>query len=174
MKAVTGRCAMDSLFEDLVQVLERQREILKEMLTAALNHNHALRQNDIVVLTGVISREEKILTKLKLEEQQRELLQKALAEKMNMPGEASLSKLLPCLPEKYSAKLSALVSEIKNIAGEITRLADLNGVLTRRAMHFNEQLLKLILNSSHNSTYQPDGKSVFPAGSSVPLINKTV
>lgn len=164
---------MESLFFDLFQVLERQREILKEMLTATRNHNHALRQNDMVILKEVISREEKISTRLKVEERQREHLQKALGKKLNLPANTPLRKLLPRLPEKHSAKLSGLATEMRNIAGEIAGLVALNHVLTRRAMHFNEQLLRL-LKPIQNSTYQPDGKSTSPVSCSPSLINKTV
>ncbi|TEB15543.1 FlgN protein [Pelotomaculum sp. FP] len=164
---------MESLVFDLFQVLERQREILKEMLTAARNHNHALRQNDIVVLKEIIIREEKISTRLKAEERQRDRLQKALGKRLGLPGDASLSKMLPDLPQKQSARLAELTAEMRNIAGQIARLVELNRVLTREAMHFNERLLRL-LKPIHNNTYQPDGKSTSPVGCSSSLINKIV
>ena len=164
---------MESLSFDLFQVLERQREILKEMLIAARNHNHALRQNDIVILKEIIGREEKISTRLQVEERQREQLQKALGRKLDLPEDAPLSKMLPSLPLKQSAKLCELTTEMRNIAAEIVRLVELNRVLTREAMHFNERLLKL-LKPIHNNTYQPDGKSASPVNCSSSLINKIV
>lgn len=164
---------MESLSFDLSKVLERQREILKEMLTAARNHNHALRQNDMVILKEVIGREEKISTRFKLEERQRKHVQKALGKKLDLAGDTPLSKMLSLLPEKHSAKLSALAGEMKNIAGEIARLVDLNRLLTRRAIHFNGQLLRLL--KPLPNTYQSDGgKSTTPLQCSPSLINKTV
>jgi hypothetical protein len=163
---------MESLFFHLFQVLERQREILKEMLTAARNHNHALRQNDMVILKEVISREEKISTRFESEERRLKLLQKALEKKLDLPGDTPFNKMLSLLPEKHSVKLSGLAGELKNIAGEIARLVDLNRMLTRRAIHFNGQLLRLI--RPVPNTYQPDGQSTAPVSCSPSLINKTV
>jgi flagellar biosynthesis/type III secretory pathway chaperone len=164
---------MDSLSVELAQALEQQRDILKEMLAAARDHNQALRQNALVALKEAIEREEEINVRFKACDRQRELLQNTLVEKLNVPAATSLGKLLPCLPEKHSALLSGLVNEIKSIAGEIAGVADLNKVLTRTAMQFNAQLLKL-LTPVHNSTYQHDGNSAIPAERPSSLINITI
>lgn len=163
---------MDSLCFDLGQALERQGKILQEMLVAARTHNEVLRQNDVAALREIIGREEEIAARLKKEDRQRDQAHAALAQKLDLPADIPLSKLLPRLPQTHSAKLSRLAAELRNMAGEIAALVDLNRVLTHRAMHFNEQLLRL-LKPIHNSTYQPDGKSTSPAGRST-LINKTV
>jgi flagellar biosynthesis/type III secretory pathway chaperone len=163
---------MESLCFALSQALQRQGEILQEMLAATRAHNQSLRQNDVVALQKIIGQEEEITKRLKEEDRKRKKAHTALANKFDLTGETSLSQLLPRLPALHRARLAHLATELKNTAGEIAGLVELNGILTRQALQFNEMLLKL-LQPVHNSTYQPDGKSALEVGRPS-LINKTV
>jgi len=164
---------VESLIHDLIQVLERQKGLLQEMLEAARHHNLALRQNDLALLKDAISQEEELSTQLKAGELQQGQIQMALREKLNLPEDAPWSTMVAGLPESFKAGLSGLAGEMRGIAGAIAEVVELNRILTHQAMHFNSQLLHL-LKAAPNSMYQPDGKSSGFANLSSALINKTV
>lgn len=164
---------MDSLFSDLILVLGREREVLKEMLDAARKHNNALRLNDIEVLKDVTVNEERLNGRLKTEDLRREEIHLSLVTALGLPRETPLSGLLPYAPGRQGESLSRITSELKEIARGAARLVELNGILTRRAMQFNEQILRLV-NTGYYETYQSYGTFTFPAKCQPLLINKTV
>jgi len=164
---------MESLFYELLQVLERQREILKEMLSTARDHNMALRENDLGAIKEAVARGERAAARLKVEDQRREQLQAAIEKELGLPEGTPLSRVLPRAPEQCREALSLLAGEMRDTASNIARLVDLNGILTRRAMLFNEQILRL-LKPGDGSTYQPTGKTASPAGNAPSLLNRTV
>ncbi|MGI6491193.1 MAG: flagellar export chaperone FlgN [Pelotomaculum sp.] len=93
---------MESLIHDLIQVLERQKGLLQEMLAAARHHNLALRQNDLALLKDAISQEEELSTQLKAGELQQGQIQMALLrEKLNLPADAPWSTMVAGLPEEF-------------------------------------------------------------------------
>jgi RecB family exonuclease len=92
---------VESLIHDLIQVLERQKGLLQEMLAAARDHNLALRQNDLALLKDAISQEEELSTQLKAGELQQGQIQMALREKLNLPADAPWSTMVAGLPEEF-------------------------------------------------------------------------
>lgn len=164
---------MDSLFSDLIRVLGREREVLIEMLDAARKHNNALRQNEIEVLKDVTVNGERLNGRLKTEDHRREEVHLSLVTALDLPCETPLSGLLPYAPGQHRESLSRITSELKEIAREVARLVELNGILTRRAMQFNEQILRLV-KPGYSETYQSYGTFTFPAKCQPLLINKTV
>jgi len=164
---------MESLFYDLLQVLERQREILVEMLAAARDHNEALRLNDVDAIREVAVRGERVAARLKAEDRRREQLQETLEKELGLQDGTPLSGVLPYAPAQYRESLSLLAGEMRDVAGDVARLVELNAILTRQAMLFNEQMLRL-LKPWDDSTYQPTGRPAPPVGNSPLLINKTV
>lgn len=163
---------MDSLFFSLIQVLGQEREILAEMLVEARKHNVALRQNDAEALRDVTGREEMLAGLLKPKDRRREEIHAGLEAALGLPAGTPLSGLLPSAPEQHRERLSQITVELREIVREVARLVELNSILTRRAMHFNEQILRLV-KPGYTETYQSFSAFSIPAGSQPLLINKT-
>jgi len=162
---------MESLFFNLLQVLKLLNEKLAEMLQATEKHNLALRENDLESIKQFTKQLETISAQLKTVDYKREEIQVELEKLFHLPAGAALSEMIKLAPGGIKEELSAIAKSMKQTAAELTRLVELNDILTRQAIFFNNILLSALKPAP--ATYCPNGQTTEVKVSSL-LLNKTI
>lgn len=162
---------MESLFFNLLQTLVELNEKLTEMLKATESHNKALRENDMAAVKEVLKQLEDISAQSKSIDKKREEIQRSLEEKLQLPQGAALSDTISRAPEHLTQDLNNAAASLRETTQSINKLVQLNNILTRQALHFNEVLLKVL--KPTQATYCPNGQATVPKASTS-LLNKTV
>lgn len=149
---------MESLLQELLDVLEQQNTTLADMLAAAKEHNAALRNNNSAGMMAAVMRLEEVSQTLQRQDKQREKLQHGLAEEFRLDRLAALSDILagagesPVIPE-----LKQLANEIKEKVSELAEVNKLNQALAARGLQFTAQFLNIIAPNNTN-TYAGSGE----------------
>ncbi|MEW6698043.1 MAG: flagellar protein FlgN [Bacillota bacterium] len=162
---------MESLFFNLLQILTALKEKLTEMLQATERHNAALRNNDMQAIQEAVKELDTISAEAKFLDKKREEIQSALAMKLNLSKGAALSETLTHAPEKAAQDLNKIAQSLRDTTEAINNTVQLNKILTKQAMQFNNILIK-VLNPS-KATYNPSGKTSVE-NEKTSLLNKTI
>ncbi|MCL6612878.1 MAG: flagellar protein FlgN [Peptococcaceae bacterium] len=148
---------MESLFCELKNVLETEKNILEQLLDTARKLNRALRRLDAGVILSLAQKERKLADTLRRHDRTREGICKALAEKANLHGEAAISEFVEKAPPRLKEDLDGLLDSMGRVARELALVNETNGLLARQAMRLNEIFLQ-VLNPEANRVYTPDGR----------------
>ena len=162
---------MESLFFNLLQVLNALNAKLQEMLAATEKHNLALRSNDMENIKAALKELDSISPQTKFLDNQREDIQRQLEAKLKLPQGATLSQTLTQAPEKLAGDLQIAAESLRQTTKAIHQLVELNNILTRQALNFNELMLKAL--KPTKATYNPTGQTN-ASNVNTSLLNKTI
>lgn len=167
-----GGSPVESLFFNLKSILEKQQEILEQLINTAREHNRALRQLDMDLLKGALDEEEVLSSHLHQLEQRRREVVVGLCELLGIADEASLRQLADFAPGGYKKELQALQQRLLETSSQLEVITEMNALLTKQALRVNEILLK-VSGLQGNSVYAPSGK-MSREGQSLPLLDHKV
>ncbi|MCL4439037.1 FlgN family protein [Desulforamulus profundi] len=162
---------MESLFFNLLQVLNELNDKLAEMLKATEKHNLALRNNDIEAIKEAVKELENVSAGAKFLDKKREEIQYTLEQKLQLPKGATLSETISYAPEQLSKDLHTAAQSLRETTNTINDMVQLSKILAKQALNFNDVLLKVM--KPAQSTYNPAGKTAANQ-QSASLLNKTV
>lgn len=162
---------MESLFFNLLQVLNELNDKLAEMLKATEKHNLALRNNDIEAIKEAVKELENVSAGAKFLDKKREEIQYTLEQKLQLPKGATLSETLVYAPAQAAQDLNKIAQSLRETTEAINHMVQINKILARQAMQFNDILIKVL--QPGQATYNPGGQTSV-AKETVSLINKTV
>ncbi|MFZ5632109.1 MAG: flagellar protein FlgN [Bacillota bacterium] len=148
---------MESLFEELKNVLETEKSILEQLLDTAREHNRALRQLNAGVLHATAQKENELVAALRGHDRKREDICGALAERISLSKNAVLSDFIGQAPLPVKKDFGNLLNDMGRITRELSGINETNGLLTRQAMRVNEMLLRAC-GPPANRVYTPDGR----------------
>ncbi|ABO50947.1 hypothetical protein Dred_2437 [Desulforamulus reducens MI-1] len=162
---------MESLFFSLLQVLTELNENLTAMLRATEAHNQALRANDMTTIKEVLKELDPISKQVRTFDTQREAIQASLEERLQLPKGSTLNKTLQHAPVHLVQDLNKVAQSLTDTTEAIQKIVEINNVLTKQALHFNEVLLNTMRPAK--STYNPTGQT---SGNkpSTSILNKTI
>lgn len=163
---------MESLFQDLADILETEKDYLKQLSDTAREHSRALRQLNTEVLQSAVIKEEKLTAALRKHDREREKVAGAIAEKFCLPEDAVLSMFVEKAPPSIKEELNALLQHMGKTAAELAEVNEINRVLTRQAMQVNQIALRT-LGPKQNTVYTPDGRAREEA-QPMSLVNKKI
>ncbi len=134
----------------LIEVLEKERDNLKNFCDVALRKQKTLIENDHEEFDACIKEEEVLLSSLYRNEKEKNLLLKKIFGRELTKTERKLKNLLPVLQkiaEKENAeKLAALKEEIKRYASELERINNQNIFLIKNARQFLIDTINTLMN----------------------------
>ncbi|MCL5781224.1 MAG: flagellar protein FlgN [Firmicutes bacterium] len=162
---------MESLFFNLLQVLNELNDKLAEMLKATEKHNLALRNNDIEAIKEAVKELENVSAGAKFLDKKREEIQYTLEQKLQLPKGATLSETLVYAPAQAAQDSNKIAQSLRETTEAINHMVQINKILARQAMQFNDILIKVL--QPGQATYNPGGQASV-AKETVSLINKTV
>ncbi|MEG6521235.1 flagellar protein FlgN [Desulfotomaculum sp. 1211_IL3151] len=162
---------MESLFFNLKDLLRELNNELNKMLQATEQHNQALRANDLDAIKEILKELALVSRQIKILDAQRETVQTALEEGLKLPKGTTLTRTIAHAPQHLVQDLNRAAESLREITATIQNLVEINAILTKQAMNFNEVLLKTI--KPIKSTYNPTGQTTdnTPATS---ILNKTI
>lgn len=163
---------MESLFLELKNILEIQKQSLEQLLDTARVHNRALRQLNTEVLNLILRKEEEITALIRKQDKKRESITENMAQKLGLPKDITLNGLVAKAPLTIKEALNDLVDSVNHLVLELTEINGINGALSKQAMRFNEMLLKVIA-PVKNQVYAPGGRMT-EDNQSVLLLDKKV
>lgn len=162
-----------ALFNDLVQILEKQNEILAGLLDAAREHSRALQGNNPAAIMAAVAKQENLSGALAALEQERASAQGQLTGPQELRGEAALRLILTHAPSPAAAgNLERLWRNMKENLTQLVEISRLNRLLAKRGLLFAERLSSLALPRG-NDTYLQSGV-LQKAGPPLSLMNKTI
>jgi len=142
------------------------------LLELARRQSEALRRNDTASLAALAREMAGPAARLAENEQLRLAVQGRLALVLDLPEGAGLGELLLRSPDDIKELLAEVTPAISDQLKNLVVVNEINRLLTRRAINFNEKLLE-VLNPGSGRTYRSTGE-VRENGGSVSLINRTV
>ncbi|MCL6478373.1 MAG: flagellar protein FlgN [Peptococcaceae bacterium] len=148
---------MESLFEELRNILETEKNIFIQLLDTAREHNRALRQLNIGVIHATAQKEDELAAALRGCDQQREDICGTLAARINLSPNAVISEFIGRAPVPVKDDLKSLWDDLDRIARELAGINETNGLLAGQAMRINSMMLQ-IFKPADNRVYTPDGR----------------
>jgi len=147
---------LESLFLDLRQILEQQKNTLKQLLDTARDHNRALRQLELPALREAVRSEEEITSILRRQEEKRSAIASQLADQLGLPEDAVLSAFIDRAPALIQGEMLRLLDEMACVAGELPEISRINGLLAKQALRVNGMLLRAF-GAAGSQLYTPGG-----------------
>ena len=163
---------MESLFFNLLQILNALDNNLKEMHKATEKHNLALKNNDIEGIKDALKELDTLSAQSKSLDKKREEIQSNLELALGLSQGASLSDTIAKAPAKIAQDLDQAATSLRETTAAIADLVQLNKILTQQGMQFNDVLLKVIRPAQ--ATYNPSGQTAGTSGKAASLLNKTI
>jgi hypothetical protein len=153
---------MNNLAQELVIILEHEREIYEKILYIEEKNSKAIMERDGKLIEELSGAQEKFLKEIERLENERIALMKkyknASMLKQNK-GEITLQDIIESIGSTQGETLKQAGIELKNILLKITRVQDLNSGLLMDNMEFYDIIISGLKNSSViSSGYGSDGK----------------
>ncbi len=147
--------------ERLTEILLKQKENLKAMLTAIKEKQTALVNRDNQALENSIKKEEKLLINIQSVEHERLLLMDDFNSDKYQLTDNKISTLLNVFKEKIKQetyiKLQNLDASIKNYITEIIRVNKQNMLLIQQRRQFISDTINAVLSSTNKSLIDRKG-----------------
>lgn len=161
------------LFKELMRVLAKQGEIIREQLQASCDQNLALRRLDTESLAAAVKRLDELATQMSELDRLREQVQRKLENIFHLQQDVTVTKMLPKAPLETIFKLKELTAKIQNDLRQLEEVNGVNNLLNRRALQVNTELLALFKTGGRKQTYQDTGH-LKDNGQTNAMLNKTV
>jgi len=163
---------LEKLFFSLKDILEKQKQLLEQLLNAARDHNRALRQLEADALPEILRREEGLASGMRIYEEKRKDIAGKLAGNLGIDGDAPLTRFIEKAPAACKEELNMLLASMRDLVYETAGVNGLNEALTRQAVSFNAMMMKA-LGAVDSQVYAPDGRRI-EHNRSLSMLNKEV
>jgi len=111
---------MDLMIQQLLGVIEEEREIYRAMLTLIDKESKAAVRSDVIALTTAGEEKENILAKLALIEDQRMRVVNEIADALGYaPGDLTISKISQLMGEPFAGRLSQAGAELLTVLNTV-------------------------------------------------------
>ncbi|MHB1167159.1 MAG: flagellar protein FlgN [Carboxydocellales bacterium] len=145
---------VDQTVLELMNILDRQRELYRKLLEIAKNKQPVLVKGDLAAIEKFTKQEEKIVVQVGKLEEQRSRVHQALANHFHVPEpEFTLSELASRVGTEVSDKLSQVGDGLKNVLSELKDVNCLNSELIKQSLDFIEFTVNLITNVEETPGY---------------------
>lgn len=142
---------MDKYCSGLLDILQSQINIYREMFSLSLEKTSVLIKGNIAELERITKREESLIMRVGRLEEQRQVLHSALAAQFALsPDEMSSSELVNRVDEPYKLKFQKKFDEIKDVLSQISQVNNGNADLINNSLDFVNFSLNLL--TSHSTT----------------------
>jgi len=132
-----------ALLDEILAVLERERNLSGTLLTEATAVQRALLADDTLALLEATQAQEVVAQQLAQWEHRRLLLTKQLARYFPTLARLRLSDWASSLPEPYGSRLGAIHEALLTTTKQLQRLNQQNMALVQRSLRFAELALGL-------------------------------
>lgn len=111
---------MDLMIQQLLGVIEEEREIYRSMLTLIDKESKAAVRSDVIALTTAGEEKENILAKLALIEDQRMRVVNEIADALGYaPGDLTINKISQLMGEPFAGRLSQAGAELLTVLNTV-------------------------------------------------------
>jgi len=131
-------------FTKLYQLLQRQEQVIEQLIVAAEEQSQYLRSNDTKNLQPVTEKQEVLSNTLSTLEKDRLQVQQTLENELGLPGESSLEHLTIYAEQKTALDLNSIKSSMQNNTERLKEINSLNQALADQALQFTNFMLKLL------------------------------
>lgn len=144
----------DQAVLELIDILEKQRELYKKLLEIAKAKQPVLVKGNLAKLEEFIKQEEQIVVQVGKLEEQRSRVHQALANHFHFPEpEITLSEIAAKVSAELSNKLSQVGDGLKDILNELKDVNNLNSVLIKQSLDYIEFTVNLITSMGETPSY---------------------
>ena len=145
---------MEKYSSGLLDILQNQTNIYRQLLSLALEKRPVLIKGNIIELERITKEEESLIFKVGRLEEQRQALHNALANHFALsPEELSISELIKRVDEPLKIKFTKIYDEITEILGQITEVNNNNTDLINSSLDFVSFSLNLLTSHSTVPSY---------------------
>lgn len=152
-----GGIAVEKYCSGLIDILQSQINIYRELLSLSLEKTPVLVKGNIAELERITKEEESLIIKVGRLEEQRQVLHNALAGHFALsPEELSISELVNRIDEQHQQKFQQAFDEIKAILHQITEVNDGNTELINSSLDFVNFSLNLLTSPGTTPFYKDE------------------
>ncbi len=161
---------MDKMFLRLQDLLNKQNNIIQQLLLLGEKESEALTKNDIQLLTEVVHEQEQVGVRLVETERERLTLQEDMAEQLSLDKNVSLRQLIKSSSFQNEA-LIKIADTLKTNYLELQELNETNRMLIKQSLVYVNKMLSAFI-PQNETTYQNSGMVKTAANTST--IDKSV
>ncbi len=148
--------------QELITVLKKQENNLNDLHKVMLDKQNILINGDDELLNTSLIKEEKLLLKIQLTEENRLEIMQKLFEKYEIDHERyKLEILIEGLKDKVNDKIIKgillIEKRIKNIISEVTKVNSQNMLLIQQSRNLINETIRALINSSNRSIVDRKG-----------------
>ena len=144
----------DQAVLELIDILDRQRELYQRLLEIAKAKQPVLVKGDLAKLEEFTKQEEQIVVQVGKLEEQRSRVHQALANHFHFPEpEITLSEIAAKVSAELSDKLSQVGDGLKDTLNELKDVNNLNSVLIKQSLDYIEFTVNLITSIGETPSY---------------------
>lgn len=148
---------MEKYSSGMLDILNNQASIYRQLLSLSLEKKSVLIKGSIVELDRITKEEEALIIKVGRLEEQRQALHNALANHFALsPEELSITVLIDRVDESLKTKFTKIFDEIKEVIGQIVEVNNNNTDLVNSSLDFVNFSLNLLTSHSTTPFYQEE------------------
>ena len=147
---------MFSLFEQLLECLQQQKDLAAGMLEVSRQHLEALKKCQHEEIKQAVSRQEILIREVGKIQKHCSDRQADLFKELGLPTDTALSALVLHAPETLLGELQYIMEDLRALFLKINDVNETNKLLTQNALALNELLIRIFL-PTQGQTYQGDG-----------------
>ena len=145
---------VDQTVLELINILDRQRELYRKLLEIAKNKQPVLVKGDLAAIERFTKQEEKFVVGVGKLEEQRSRVHQALANHFHVPeAEMTLGDIALRVGAELGDKLTQVGDCLKDILNELKDVNNLNNILIKQSLDFIEFSVNLISSIGETPSY---------------------
>ena len=162
---------MNTLWDELLTVLEESVELYKGLLLLGEEKRQALIGARAAELDAVTRREElMILEGTRLEERRAKVTAAIATKRQISDNPPTLAAIIGVAEPEMARRLKVCKAELDDAVQRLLRINETNGALIRQALHFVNYNLNLLTQCQAETTYGSSGSRLKAEGSSAAVV----
>lgn len=154
---------MESLLEELVDILDVELEQYRDLLSMLCSQREYFAVGDIGPFEEITKRQETVILKIKTLEEARKSIVRSLAQQFDVPHEEfTLAKLAALVDRAYSERCATYRKEIVSLIRELESLRESNAYLIQHSLHYVSGVLKIFASSHSTDLAYSDNGQIEP------------
>ena len=154
------------------QVLEEEKNLLREMLSACERQIEAFKNNDLAALSAAVADLDRLSGAMAQLEEERVRIHRALAAALHLTPGATMREVVAALPDMWRGGLEKLHREMTALVRSLKSSNAVCRALSERALQFN-RLLQQAIEKVQGTTYEAGGR-VKPVAAGFGRLDKSV
>ncbi|MDS1029506.1 flagellar protein FlgN [Bacillota bacterium LX-D] len=146
---------MDHNLDLLQTLMQKENEVVEELLNLAEQELEALKIDDLQSLTTITQKQHKICQELTGLEKERLQLQTVLSSTYNLQPNFSLTELIAAIPENQ--QLAALGQKLKRNYTSLKELNGINSLLIKQSLSLTNKILGALMPNRKPVVYGQSG-----------------